>query len=37
MEDITDFSWAGAKSAHAVLMCVMEWGVVYWFDSELTE
>ena len=24
MEDGTDFSWQGAKAAHAVLMCKME-------------
>ena len=26
MEDATDFSWQGAKAAHAVLLCEMERG-----------
>ena len=26
MEDATDFSWANAKAAHAVLLCEMERG-----------
>ena len=28
MEDDTDFSWQGAKAAHAVLPCEMERGTV---------
>ena len=34
MEDTTDFSWQGAKAAHAVLMCEMERGSVKWEDSD---
>ena len=34
MEDATDFSWQGAKAAHAVLMCEMERGSVRWEDTE---
>ena len=33
MEDATDFSWQGAKAAHAVLMCEMERGSVQWEDG----
>ena len=28
MEDATEFSWASAKAAHAVLLCEMERGTV---------
>ena len=28
MEDATDFSWANAKAAHAVLLCEMERGAL---------
>ena len=28
MEDATDFTWQGAKAAHAVLMCEMERGTL---------
>ena len=34
MEDATDFSWQGAKAAHAVLLCEMERGTVTWQDQE---
>ena len=34
MEDATDFSWQGAKAAHAVLMCEMERGTVKWEDGD---
>ena len=34
MEDTTDFSCASAKSAHDVLLCEMERGVVDWFDGD---
>ena len=34
MEDATDFSWQGAKAAHAVLMCKMERGSVQWEDTD---
>ena len=34
MEDATDFSWQGAKAAHAVLMCEMERGTVYWENGD---
>ena len=30
MEDATDFSWQGAKAAHAVLLCEMERGSLSW-------
>ena len=33
MEDATDFSWASAKAAHAVLLCEMERGTVCWADT----
>ena len=33
MEDATDFSWQGAKAAHAVLCCELERGTVTWDDS----
>ena len=33
MEDATDFSWQGAKAAHAVLCCELERGTVSWDDS----
>ena len=33
MEDATDFSWQGAKPAHAVLLCEMEHGKVTWEDQ----
>ena len=34
MEDATDFSWQGAKAAHAVLLCEMERGSVTWEDQD---
>ena len=34
MEDATDFSWQGAKAAHAVLMCEMERGTVRWENGD---
>ena len=34
MEDATDFSWQGAKAAHAVLLCEMERGSLSWEDTE---
>ena len=34
MEDATDFSWQGAKAAHAVLLCEMERGSLRWEDTE---
>ena len=34
MEDATDFTWQGAKAAHAVLMCEMERGTVQWEDGD---
>ena len=34
MEDATDFSWQGAKAAHAVLLCEMEWGSLQWEDLD---
>ena len=34
MEDATDFTWQGAKAAHAVLMCEMERGSVKWEDTD---
>ena len=37
MEDATDFSWQGAKAAHAVLLCEMERGTVTWEDQERIE
>ena len=37
MEDTTDFSWTSGKSAHAVLLCEMERGVVDWFDADRTD
>ena len=33
MEDANDFSWQGAKAAHAVLMYDMEKGAVTWDDT----
>ena len=33
MEDVNDFSWHGAKVAHAVLKCDMERGAVTWDDT----
>ena len=33
MEDATDFSWQGAKAAHAVLCCELERGTVTWDDT----
>ena len=33
-EEATDFSWQGAKAAHAVLMCEMERGSVRWEDTD---
>ena len=38
MEDATDFSWQGAKAAHAVLCCELERGTVSWMiQLELIE
>ena len=34
MEDATDFSWQGAKAAHAVLLCKMERGSLQWEDGD---
>ena len=34
MEDATDFSWQGAKAAHAVLLCEMERGSLQWEDMD---
>ena len=34
MEDASDFSWQGAKAAHAVLLCEMERGKVDWGDQD---
>ena len=34
MEDATDFSWQGAKAAHAVMPCEMEHSVLSWEDSD---
>ena len=34
MEYATDFSWQGAKAAHAVLMCEMERGTVNWENGD---
>ena len=33
MEDCTDFTWSGAKAAHAVLCCEFERGTVTWHDT----
>ena len=33
MEDATDFSWQGAKAAHAVLLCEFERGGSNWEDT----
>ena len=33
MEDATDFSWQGAKAAHAVLLCEFERGGANWEDT----
>ena len=32
-EDATDFSWQGAKAAHAVLLCEFERGTLNWGDT----
>ena len=34
MKDATDFTWQGAKAAHAVLMCEMERGSLQWEDMD---
>ena len=34
MEDATDFSWQGAKAAHAVLLCETERGSLQWEDLD---
>ena len=34
MEDATDFTWQGAKAAHAVLLCEMERGTLQWEDQD---
>ena len=33
MEDAIDFTWQGAKAAHAVLLCEFERGSVNWEDT----
>ena len=33
MEDATDFSWQGAKAAHAILLCEFERGGTNWEDT----
>ena len=33
MGDATDFTWQGAKVAHAVLICKMERGSLQWEDT----
>ena len=35
MKDATDFSWQGAKAAHAVLLCEMERGSLQWEDLDI--
>ena len=37
MEDATNFSWANAKVAHAVLLCEMERGVLDWSHTEMID
>ena len=37
MEDATDFTWQGAKAAHAVLLCEFERGTVSWRDTNRIE
>ena len=37
MEDATDFTWANAKAAHAVLLCDMERGVLDWSHTSRIE
>ena len=37
MEDATDFSWQGAKAAHAVLLCEFERGSITWGDTNRIE
>ena len=34
MEDATEFTWQGAKAAHAVFMCEMERGTLQWEDTD---
>ena len=34
MEDAADFSWQGAKAAHAILLCEMERGSLTWENGE---
>ena len=34
MEDVTDFSWQGAKAAHAVLFCEMERRSLTWENED---
>ena len=34
MEDATDFSWQGAKAAHAVMLCEMEHGSLTWENED---
>ena len=34
MEDTTNFTWQGAKGAHAVLCCEFERGTLTWNDTE---
>ena len=33
MEDCTDFTWSGAKAAHAGLCCEFERGTITWNDT----
>ena len=37
MEDATDFSWQGAKAAHAVLLCEFERSSISWGDTNRIE
>ena len=37
MEDATDFSWQGAKAAHAVMLCEMERGKILTASTEYVE
>ena len=34
MEDANDFGWQSAKASHAVLLCRMEDGKVYWSETQ---
>ena len=37
MEDATDFAWASATAAHAVLLCEMERGSVDWTQTHIID